>query len=394
MKNRIQSIDAYRALTMALMIWVNDFWTLSDIPEWLQHASADTDGMGFSDVIFPVFLFIVGLSIPFAIRARKEKGDSSAQVVRHIAIRSASLVFMGLLMVNLEYYHPASAGLPQALWQVLMVAAFFLIWNVYPRNASWKKRSRALRILGWALVALLLASFSSDPKNGYSWIEPRWWGILGLIGWSYLLCSLLVLVSQARLSYALAGWLFLACFNIAANADWLDFLDPIQSYVWIVGDGSLPALTLAGCVVSLLFLRASARGTLRNFCLTVASLGLALILVGFLLRPIGGISKIHATPSWTQICTGIAMLGFVSVFWLVDLRKAKRWYAAIAPAGAATLTCYLIPYLAYPALAATGWELPETLSSGAIGLIKSSLFALAMVAVTGLFNRAGLKLAV
>ena len=62
---RLASIDVLRAVTMLLMIWVNDFWTLIDIPKWLKHASASEDYLGFSDVIFPVFLFLVGLSIQF-----------------------------------------------------------------------------------------------------------------------------------------------------------------------------------------------------------------------------------------------------------------------------------------------------------------------------------------
>ncbi|MCK4751199.1 MAG: hypothetical protein KAT15_29270, partial [Bacteroidales bacterium] len=51
---------------MLLMIYVNDLWTLTDIPEWLGHKAADVDGMGLADVVFPAFLFIVGLSIPWA----------------------------------------------------------------------------------------------------------------------------------------------------------------------------------------------------------------------------------------------------------------------------------------------------------------------------------------
>ena len=70
-KARIASIDILRALTMVLMIWVNDFWSLTNIPKWLKHASATEDYLGFSDIIFPLFLFIVGLSIPFAIQQRK-----------------------------------------------------------------------------------------------------------------------------------------------------------------------------------------------------------------------------------------------------------------------------------------------------------------------------------
>ena len=50
---------------MLLMIWVNDFWSLKDIPKWLQHANYGEDYLGFSDVIFPLFLFLVGLELLF-----------------------------------------------------------------------------------------------------------------------------------------------------------------------------------------------------------------------------------------------------------------------------------------------------------------------------------------
>ena len=73
---RIAAIDTFRALTMVMMIWVNDFWTLTNVPAWLGHAAMDEDRMGLSDWVFPGFLFIVGLSIPFAINARRKKGNS------------------------------------------------------------------------------------------------------------------------------------------------------------------------------------------------------------------------------------------------------------------------------------------------------------------------------
>ena len=84
LQNRVAAIDIFRALTMFLMIFVNDLWTLHDIPEWLLHAKADEDKMGLSDWVFPGFLFIVGLSIPFAITARKKKGDSGLLILKHI----------------------------------------------------------------------------------------------------------------------------------------------------------------------------------------------------------------------------------------------------------------------------------------------------------------------
>ena len=45
---RYSSIDILRATTMLLMIWVNDFWTLTNIPKWLKHANASEDYLGFS----------------------------------------------------------------------------------------------------------------------------------------------------------------------------------------------------------------------------------------------------------------------------------------------------------------------------------------------------------
>jgi predicted acyltransferase len=70
MRIRINSIDIFRAITMLLMVFVNDFWTLTGIPSWLQHSGATQDFLGFSDIVFPCFLFIVGMSIPYAIMNR------------------------------------------------------------------------------------------------------------------------------------------------------------------------------------------------------------------------------------------------------------------------------------------------------------------------------------
>lgn len=379
---------------MLLMVWVNDFWSLSEISEWLKHVSATTDGMGFSDVIFPVFLFIVGLSIPFAIRARERKGSSRIETIQHLFSRSATLILMGLMMVNLESYHEASTLLPKSIWQVLMILSFFLIWNHYPKSDNWSLKKRGLQTSGWALIVFLLATFRSNPESGYNWIETHWWGILGLIGWSYLICSLIALAIGQNIKAALGAWAFFVIFNIAVFAQWLGFLDPIRGYVWIIGGGSLPALTMSGCLVSLLLNRYSKDGRLARFCLLLACAGVACIFIGILLRPLGGISKILATPSWTQICTGIGMVSFAAIFWIVDIRKVGSWIKLIKPAGAATLTCYMLPYVAYPLFVAIGLDLPETLTHGSIGLLQSFLFAFAIVGVTGLLNRLGLKLGV
>src|SRR5215216_3023200 len=78
---RVASIDIVRALTMVLMIFVNDLGSLKNIPTWLEHVKPGVDGIGLADVVFPAFLFIVGLSLPFAVDSRRKKGDTELQLI-------------------------------------------------------------------------------------------------------------------------------------------------------------------------------------------------------------------------------------------------------------------------------------------------------------------------
>src|SRR6185437_13726974 len=93
-RRRLASIDAFRALTMFFMIFVNDLILDSRVPDWLEHAREGEDPLGFADTIFPAFLFIVGMSIPLAIRHGRERGNSHFASVSHILRRSLALLVM------------------------------------------------------------------------------------------------------------------------------------------------------------------------------------------------------------------------------------------------------------------------------------------------------------
>lgn len=70
---RVAAVDVFRALTMFLMLFVNDIPGLKNVPHWLMHAAADEDMLGFSDTIFPAFLFCMGMSVSFAIQNRYKR---------------------------------------------------------------------------------------------------------------------------------------------------------------------------------------------------------------------------------------------------------------------------------------------------------------------------------
>ena len=134
-KNRILSIDIMRGLTLFLMLFVNDLFT-SGVPKWMVHTSALEDGMGLADWVFPGFLFMVGLSIPFAFMAREKRAESNIQLLSHILIRTLSLLIIGIFMVNLESYNAGLTGLSKSLWAILVYISIFLIWNNYPREVT------------------------------------------------------------------------------------------------------------------------------------------------------------------------------------------------------------------------------------------------------------------
>ncbi|MES1160070.1 MAG: DUF5009 domain-containing protein, partial [Bacteroidota bacterium] len=195
---RLASVDAFRALTMFLMIFVNDLWSLSGVPEWLDHATKTEDRMGLADAVFPAFLFIVGLSIPFAISARITRGFSQKSTLIHILTRSLALLIMGIYHVNLENYDKAGALLPKPIWQIAITLGFFLVWLDY--SGKSKKKKMYLQGCGILLLAVMALLYKGGAPGHAHWMRTSWYGILGLIGWCYLLGAVIYLYGKDRLA--------------------------------------------------------------------------------------------------------------------------------------------------------------------------------------------------
>lgn len=377
MPNRIYTIDVFRAITMLLMIFVNDFWSLNGIPEWLEHARADQDFLGFSDIIFPCFLFIVGMAIPYAIRNRIAKGDSHPKIIFHIVLRSVALLVMGFFSMNVASLKFGSFELSYGWFEIFMVVGFFLIWNVYPKAEGQKKYLFwGLQFLGVVLL-LLLAYFSTKT------LSPKWWGILGLIGWTYLISAPIYLFLRKSNALLLGTWVLFTLLNIADHAGWLK--TPIP------GGGAFQGFAFAGIAASLLLDRATTPEKQRKLPIFYLGIGILLLIAGFGLRHFFIISKIQATPTWVFLCNGIAFGFLAFIYYLVDLKGKVAWFNLIKTAGTSTLTCYQIPYVYY-SLATYAFTLPIFLKTGAVGLIKSFVYALIVIGIAALLGKMKVKL--
>jgi heparan-alpha-glucosaminide N-acetyltransferase len=390
--SRLASIDIFRAVTMLAMIFVNDFWTLQNIPRWLEHTAASEDGMGLSDVVFPAFLFIVGLSIPLAIDGRRAKGEGWVPIQTHILERTFALLVMGIFIVNYESMLEKGGLVSRYLWEIAMILAFFLIWNKYPDRPEKNIKYVGLKLTGYAVLILLAFVYRGDDSQDPSGMETRWWGILGLIGWTYLICATVYLLAGDRWQLIIAAWLFFLLFNLAEFAHAFESLAEVRRYIWIVGSGAMPAFTMAGIAVTVLLRKLGSQWPVKRILGLLIVIGVVCCVYGFAVRPYWGISKIHATPAWVGICTAISLLCFTGFYWLTDIRKAQDWALTLKPAGTATLTCYLVPYFVYAVSAILGFSLPLCLRSGGMGLSKSFIFALLVVIATGQINKKGIIL--
>jgi len=122
MDKRNLAIDIFRGLTIAMMVCVNDFWAVHDVPHFLEHYATMEDGMGLSDFIFPMFLFAMGMSVPLALERRFMKGYSFESNIRHILSRTLALLVMGSFIVNSE----SGIAWNKGIYWLLMLAGIFL----------------------------------------------------------------------------------------------------------------------------------------------------------------------------------------------------------------------------------------------------------------------------
>jgi heparan-alpha-glucosaminide N-acetyltransferase len=387
MPKRLLSIDVFRAITMFFMIFVNDLSGVRDVPGWIDHVKASEDGMHFADTIFPIFLFIAGLSIPLGLGKRINKGESFPAIAGHILLRSFALIAMGFFHVNLENYS-RGAVLPIGIWELLLTLSFFLIWLDYPESLSKVKRY-ILTGIGVVLLVTLAILFKGGSADAPEGLRSSWWGILGIIGWAYLVCAFIFLIARGGGLVLIGTLILFVAINISIHASLIDVK------LWVITDGNSVSLMMFGVVISLLYSRLAEKRNYRTLWLIFSSSGIGLILLGLVIRPYTeGISKIHSTPSWVFICTGIGILVFELLIWLVDVKGKQNWFSLIKPAGTSTLTCYLLPYFMVAIFYIVHFRYPRFLNYGAGGIIRSFAVAFILILITGLLEKRRLRLKV
>lgn len=366
---RIASVDVLRGLTILVMVFVNDLG--EGVPSWMYHIQPpDADGMTLADFVFPFFLFLVGMSIPVAFERAEAAGKSKPAQLGHILVRTASLLFMGLIEVN----HGHDRTLPYPLWGALAGPAMIVAWCALPRERGWKRNVvLAAKLLAVAGLVVLLAIYRRTPGSaeipfwghveGWAWLRTEWWGILGLIGWAYLSVSLLVLLVGWRREWLMGalGLMILAhlafnhggLFTHLESKAWLGVakqplkalaggIEELGHYISLPHTTGLAGITMAGCLLGTILRRDSELVSHRDRLRWASMLAIGLLAAGFVTDTFEGINKIAATPTYCLWSAALACIIWMLLYGLLDVAGAGGWKAPLRAAGANALLAYFL----------------------------------------------------
>ena len=379
--NRNLAIDMFRGLTMALMVFVNDFWTVFNVPHFLEHYATWEDGIGLSDYVFPMFLFAMGMSIPYALDRRMEKGYPLGDTLRHILSRTVALLTMGVFIMNAE----EGVAWNKGVYCVLMLVGFFLIWNQYSQEFRWKK------YLQWAGVILLAGLAVTYRSPGGDLFHAGWWGILGQIGWMYLFASLAYLLCRNRpwilaLLWGVFCFVNLTITPMREHAQWIgpNILADLSGALQL-GNGHSIIMTLGGLLTILCERRIRKAG----WGIALAA-GAVLLVLALCFHQDWIFSKNLGTLPWCLMVSAVSVVLY-TLLRLLEKKGWTAWFKPLSPAGTATLTVYMIPYFFVALWIFISPTIPAWLS-GWVGVGKCVLYTAVCIGIAWLLTKVGVKL--
>jgi predicted acyltransferase len=176
---RILALDVVRGITIAFMIMVNNN---GGPGAWGFMNHANWNGLTPTDLVFPTFVFVVGVSVVFAFHARIAKGDTPAKLARHTIIRAVVLILFGIIVNSFPFFETAHMrfyGVLQRIGICYLVVALFYLWD---QRASTKWIALAACLIGyWILVRWVPipgvgvpgrdVPFMDMTQNLVSWID-------------------------------------------------------------------------------------------------------------------------------------------------------------------------------------------------------------------------------
>lgn len=295
---RLQSLDAFRGITIAGMILVNNPGTWSAIYPPLAHA--EWHGWTPTDLIFPFFLFIVGVAITLAFARRVENGGSQRDLFLNVIRRTLIIFALGLLLNGFPYFNLSEIRIPGVLQRI---AVCYFVASIIFLKTNWRSQaiiSAALLVLYWMMMTLV-------PVPGYGA------GDLSKPG------------------------------NLAAYLDRMLLADHIYKPEYDPEGilSTIPAIvtTLLGILTGH-WIRSRRQPLEKVTGMFIA--GVAGIVGGYVWSAVFPINKALWTSSYVLFTAGMALQLLAVCYWLIDIKNYRRWALPFIIFGVNAITVFVL----------------------------------------------------
>jgi predicted acyltransferase len=293
----VLSVDVLRGITIAFMILVNDPGDWKTVYEQLDHSA--WNGCTLTDLVFPTFLFIVGIAIILSIHARLQRGASRRDLAVH-AVRRAVTIFVVAMLINLVPYfrfsHLRLYGVLSRIALCYLVVA--LICLVTQKAKHLLAITAALLVSYWLIMRFAPVPGFGVPTHDIPLLDPdrnlAAWLDRGIMGF------LQRTIHTGRL------------YEVTRDPEGLL--------------STIPAIgtTLLGTVTALWLRRAGGKSpsiTRTQCAIGMLIAGVAGIGLGLLWNIWFPINKKLWTSSYVLFAAGCALIGLAVCYWLIDIRR-------------------------------------------------------------------------
>jgi predicted acyltransferase len=303
-KGRLLSLDVFRGATIAGMILVNNGGD-EPVSYWpLLHA--DWNGWTPTDLVFPFFLFIVGVAMAFSLRARVERGASRTELLKHVLWRGAVIFALGMFLNGFPNRYELSSwrvyGVLQRIAVCYVITAILALWT--------GRRAQIATAVACVLGYWLLMRFVPVPGFGVPTLD-------------------IPLLDPDR--------------NLAA---WLDRKLLMGHLYEITRDPEGVLSTIPAIATSLLgllagdWLRSERSGRIKALGLAVS--GVIGLLAGEAFNLWFPINKKLWTSSYVLFTAGLALACLAACYWAVDVHEWRGWATPFVVLGTNAIAAYTL----------------------------------------------------
>lgn len=306
-RERLLALDVVRGATVAGMLLVNDPGTWSAIHPPLRHA--EWHGWTATDLVFPFFLFIVGITTHLSLAARRARGDTDAQLVRQILRRGLIIIGLGLLLNWFPFYTSGA----------IADTANPTFGDRLVHKLEYLRIPGVLQRIGICYIAAGLLTLRTSVKRQVVIIAALLFGY-------WLIMTVIPVPGTGQLGGSLLDE---PSRNLAA---WTDRATLGEKHLWRQSKNwdpegplsTLPAIatTMLGVVVGRWI--AGTRPLIERIAGLAVCGGLGMM-VGLMWHWVFPINKNLWTSSYVLFTAGMASLAVAACMWIVDVHGFRRW---------------------------------------------------------------------